>query len=81
MGDFLQKIISIPTPFNMVVMIVLIGSVVGLLSTIAIQVRRFACHRQDINFKRELVDRGLSAEEIDLIIRAQSPEVKAEDKE
>lgn len=70
----LQEILNIPTPFNMVVLVVLIGSVVGLLSTIAIQIRRYSCHRQEIELKRELVDRGLSADEIERIIVARPPE-------
>jgi hypothetical protein len=78
MADFLQKIISIQSPFNMVVLVVLIGSVVGLLSTIAVQIRRYGCHRQDIDFKRELIDRGLSAEEIERIVEAQAPKQAAE---
>ena len=70
----LQEILNIPTPFNMVVLVVLIGSVVGLLSTIAIQIRRYSCHRQEIELKRELVDRGLSTDEIERIIVARPPE-------
>jgi hypothetical protein len=74
MVDLVQKIVSIGAPFNMIVLILLIGSVVGLLSTIAIQIRRYGCHRQDIELKRELVDRGLSAEEIERIVQARAPE-------
>jgi hypothetical protein len=74
MGEMLQEVISIPAPFNMIVLIVLICSVAGLLSTIAIQIRRYGCHRQDIEFKRELVDRGLSADEIERIVKAQPTE-------
>jgi len=74
MTDLIQKIISIPPPFNIIVLCVLIGCVVGLLSTLAIQIRRYGCHRLDIEFKRELVERGLSGEEIERIIVARTPE-------
>jgi hypothetical protein len=78
MTDFFHQIVSIGFPFNAIVLMALIGCGAGVLGTIATQLRRFACHRQDINFKRELVDRGLSAEEIDLIVRSQPREVKDE---
>jgi hypothetical protein len=76
----IDQIFSLPTPVNMVVLIVLIGCGVGLLGTIATQIRRYGCHRQDIEFKRELVDRGLSAEEIERIVAAQAPERTESDK-
>ena len=68
MNSLLQSILSIPTPFNMVVMVVLITCVAGVVSAIAKEIRRYGCHREDIQFKRELVDRGLSAEEIERIV-------------
>jgi hypothetical protein len=73
MLDILKAIVSIPTPFNMVVFIVLIGSTAGVLSTIASQIRKYGCLRQEIEFKRELVDRGLSADEIEQIITVRMP--------
>jgi hypothetical protein len=73
MSEFLHTIVNLQSPFNMVVLIVLIGSVAGVLSSIAKQFRKYACHRQDIDFKRELVDRGLPADEIERIIAVQSP--------
>jgi hypothetical protein len=59
-------------PFNMVVFVVLIGSVAGVIKIAATEIRKFGCHRQDIEFKREMVDRGLSAEEIERILAASS---------
>ena len=55
----------------MIVMIVLIGCVTGVLCEIAKQIRKYGCHRQDIELKRELVERGLGAEEIDRIVSTQ----------
>lgn len=81
MTELIDKLISIPTPFNMVVIIALVGCGVGLLGSIATQIRRYGCHRQDIEFKRELVDRGLDAEEIERIVQARPPEPKDEDNE
>ena len=74
MSEFFQSIVSIPPPFNMVVFVVLIGSVVGVIGTIATQVRKYASDPADTQFKRDLVERGLSAEEIELIVAAKSPD-------
>lgn len=68
--ELFKAIINIQTPFNMVVLIVLFGSVTGALCGIAKEIRKYGCHRQNIDFKRELVDRGLSADEIERIIAA-----------
>ncbi len=68
--EFFKAIISIQTPFNMIVLIVLFGSCAGVLTAIAKEIRKYGCHRQDIDFKRELVDRGLSGEEIERIVAA-----------
>jgi hypothetical protein len=78
MHDLIQLVESIPAPFNMVVLIVLIGSVCTLLGTIASQVRVYANHRGEVQLKRELVERGLSVDEIERIIKAKSPSELAE---
>jgi hypothetical protein len=79
--ELFKGILSIQTPFNMVVLIVLFGSVAGVLTGVATQIRKYNCHRQDIDFKRELVDRGLAADEIERIIKARAnvPGVSGED--
>jgi hypothetical protein len=64
MSSAIQSITSIPAPFNMIVLVVLIVTAGSLVGTIATQVRKWACHRQEIEFKRELLDRGMSVEEI-----------------
>jgi hypothetical protein len=65
MSSAIQSITSIPAPFNMIVLVVLIVTAGSLVGTIATQIRKWACHRQEIEFKRELLDRGMSVEEID----------------
>jgi hypothetical protein len=79
MTDFFQSIINIQSPFNMIVVVVLIGSVAGVIGTIAKQIRKFACHRGEMQLKRELVERGLSVEEIERVIAAKSPIEKYSD--
>jgi hypothetical protein len=61
------------SPFGMIVLVVLIGSVLGVIGTIAAQIRIYATHRADVHLKRELVERGLSAEEIERVVGAKSP--------
>jgi hypothetical protein len=70
MIEFINAINSIGVPFNMIVWVVLFGCVTGVLTGIAKEIRKYGCHRQDIDFKRELVDRGLSADEVERIIGA-----------
>jgi hypothetical protein len=71
--ELFQAIISIQTPFNMIVLVVLFGSVAGVLTGIATQIRKYGCHRQDIDFKRELLDRGMSADEIARVVESSQP--------
>ena len=70
MSDFFNSIVSIPPPFNMIVLIVLIGCGAGVIGGFTKQVRKYACHRQELDFKRELIDRGMSAEEIERVVLA-----------
>ncbi len=72
MSSFIELMRSVPTPFNMVVYIVLICSVSGVLTSIFKQIRKFACHRQEMDFKRELLDRGMSVEEIERVVATHS---------
>jgi hypothetical protein len=72
MSEVFHSILNMPTPFNMVVMVVLIGGLAGIVKTVATQIRVYGCHRQDTEFKRDMVDRGLSADEIERILAAGS---------
>ena len=72
MLDLLRLIADIQAPFNMVVFIVMFGCLAGAVSSIAMETRKYFCHREDLELKRELVDRGLTSEEIELVMRAKS---------
>jgi hypothetical protein len=76
MSEIIKSIMSIGAPFNMVVLIVLIGSLCTLIGTIASQLRIFANHRAEVQLKRELVERGLSVDEIERVIQAKAPAEK-----
>jgi hypothetical protein len=69
----IDSIISIPPPFNMIVMIVLIGSIGGVFTSLITQIRKYASHRQELEFKRELLDRGMTAAEIVQVIQSKTP--------
>ncbi|HYO26265.1 MAG TPA: hypothetical protein VEQ85_15095 [Lacipirellulaceae bacterium] len=79
MYDVLHAIVEIPPPFNMVVLVAMIGTCGALLGNIAVQVRKFACYRQElqykrdlVEFKRELLDRAMTVDEVERLVRAQS---------
>jgi hypothetical protein len=57
---------------NWIVLIVLICVGASLLTSIAKQIRKYGCHRQEIELKRDLVERGLSVDEIERIVAAGS---------
>jgi hypothetical protein len=67
MTDTLRAIVD-----NRIVMIVLIFFTAWLLGTIVVETRKYACHRKDVELKRDLAERGLSAEEIERIVAAHS---------
>lgn len=75
MAETLNSIISIPSPFNMIVLVVLISCAAGIVTSLFKEIRKFACHRQELNLKRELVERGLSIDEIERVIAAKKTAV------
>lgn len=68
--ELLKGILSIPVPFNMMVLVVLIVCTTGVITSFFKQIRKYACYRRDIDLKRELVERGLSVDEIERIVAA-----------
>jgi hypothetical protein len=68
--ELLKGILSIPVPFNMIVLVVLIFCTTGVITSFFKQIRKYACYRRDIDLKRELVERGLSVDEIERIVAA-----------
>jgi hypothetical protein len=70
--ELFKGIMSMPAPFNMIVLVVLIGCTTGMMTSIFKQVRKYGCHRRDVDLKRELVERGLGVDEIERIVAAKS---------
>jgi hypothetical protein len=70
MTETLNLITGIPSPFNMIVLVVLISCAAGIVTSLFKELRKFACHRQELNLKRDLVERGLSIDEIERVVAA-----------
>ncbi len=70
MISLFQSIVQMDAPFNMIVLIVLFSCIAGVISTIAKETRKFVCHREEMELKREMLDRGMEAGEIDQVLRA-----------
>jgi hypothetical protein len=78
MSQIINFISSLGAPFNMIVTICLIfalmavaGAVTTMIGAIAKEIREYACHREDLQLKRELLDRGMGVEEVERLVRIQ----------
>jgi hypothetical protein len=58
---------------NVFVLVPLGFLAVALIAALAHQVRKYASHRHELEFKRDLVERGLSIDEIERVVAAKSP--------
>ncbi len=76
MNSLLDSIVALPVPFNMVVLVVLIGSVAGVIGAIAKEVRKYLCHREEMELKREMLDRGMEPQEIDRVMHAKTADAQ-----
>ena len=68
--DLFQAIMSMGAPWNMVVLVVLITCTTGVFTSMFKQFRKYGCYRRDVDLKRDLVERGLSVDEIERIVAA-----------
>jgi hypothetical protein len=60
---------------NWIVTIVFICVGASLIGSIAKQFRKYGCYRQEVALKRDLVERGLSVDEIERVVGAKSASV------
>ncbi len=72
MLELAKEILRIPTPFNFLVAVVLIYCCAEVITSIAKQIRKFAGQRLELDFKRELLDRGMSIDEVERMVAAKS---------
>lgn len=70
MHELIELLRSLDPPWNMIVLVTLISCAASVVKVIAKQCRAFASDRAELNLKRELVDRGLSVDEIERVIAA-----------
>jgi hypothetical protein len=69
-NNLFQGILNMDSPFNMIVMVVLITCTTGVITSLFKQIRKYGCYRRDVDLKRELVERGLSVDEVERIVAA-----------
>ncbi len=70
MNEIIHQILSMPPPFNMVTVIVVVVMGVGLITSVAREIRKYASHRESMEVIRELADRGMSADQIERLLKA-----------
>ena len=68
--ELFQGIMNMGPPWNMIVLVVLITCTTGAFTSLFKQIRKYGCHRRDVDLKRDLVERGLSVDEIERIVAA-----------
>lgn len=79
MTQLLELIKDLGPPFNFFAIVCLFFAVASVIGTVVKQIRKYLCHRQEIEFKREMLDRGMSAEEIESVVRARAEQTKTEE--
>ena len=70
MYEMIKAVFEIQTPFNMIIVCTALVMVTGAIGAIAMEVRKFATHRMDLGLKREMIEQGMSAEEIESVFQA-----------
>jgi hypothetical protein len=65
MDSFLKALFD-----NWIVTVVFVCVLASVITSLAKQMRKYGCHRSEIELKRDLVERGLSVDEIERIIAA-----------
>jgi len=70
MSEIIRQILSMPPPFNMVVVIVTVVMGTKVITSIASEIRKYASHRESAEVIRDLAERGMGAEEIERILNA-----------
>lgn len=68
----IDSVFAIPTPFNFLLMVAMVVATTFVASVAAVQFRQYCSHRDEVELKRELVARGMSAQEIVTVIGARA---------
>ena len=70
MLESLNSLLNVDSHAKLLVMIALIGCVVVVVTTIVVQLGTLSTQKAELQFKRDLVERGLSVDEIERIVSA-----------
>ncbi|MEQ8209222.1 MAG: hypothetical protein RH917_05270 [Lacipirellulaceae bacterium] len=70
MSEMLKTAVEVPIPFNMIIILGSLFFVVAAIVGVAKEVQKFASHRVSTDFKREMIDQGMSVDEIERILAA-----------
>jgi hypothetical protein len=73
MMTIIDKVLAIPVPFNMIIVMVAIIFGTGIITSICKQVRKYFCLREELEFKREMIDRGMTPDEVEKLVKCKSP--------
>lgn len=65
----------LPLPFNFVLLLMLVIFGAGIITSLMKQIRKYATHRQELSFKREMIDRGMTVEEVERLVQAHGGQV------
>ena len=72
-SNVIDRILGQPFPFDMIIVIMIISFGAGIITSIAKQIRKYACLKHELDFKRDMIDRGMSVAEIEQLMAAKSP--------
>lgn len=72
MISLFESIAEMQEPFNMIVFVVLFGSAAGAIAAIAKEVRKYFCHQNEMELKREMLARGMKSPEIEHVLRTRA---------
>jgi hypothetical protein len=70
MLESLNSLLNVDSHAKLLVVIALIGCVVVVVTTIVVTLGTLSTHKAELQFKRDLVERGLSVDEIERIVSA-----------
>jgi hypothetical protein len=73
MSHLIDKILGMPVPFNMVVIIAAISIGAGIVTSVAKQIRKYVCLKHELDFKRDMIDRGMTVAEVEQLMAVKSP--------
>lgn len=66
----MSQLLNVPPPFNVAVLIVAIIVVASTLCSTAWIIRAGIAHYLELQFKRDMIDRGFAPDEIERLVRA-----------